>query len=169
LGPDTINAEWRIQDIRAAFEAENYEKVISLHEELPAFIDPLTPEGKAKLAGDLAEVDDLARKAKARLDFAKLPLDITGVVVSEPKSYVTINDVVLGEGDLVRQAPTSRSGLRALRKSDPLDPPVKVSEIHLNYIVFEFMGEHLSKNVGRRYMTQERASVGRRLTGRRTR
>jgi len=165
LGETALFAEWRFQDIRAAFQAGEYDKVATLYEELQAFVAALPKEEKDKLTEGLAQLDVLARKAKARVDFAKLSMEITGVVLSEPRSYATINDVVVGVGDLVRKPPEAGSALGSARTAEPLEPPVKIAEIHLNQIVFEFEGELLTRNVGRRYITQERLSAVRRAAG----
>jgi hypothetical protein len=156
LGDARVFANRRFIALRQAFEAGDHQQVVSLYDELVTFVDAL-PEGeRQKLAGSLTEMKAIAQRAQARLAFDRIPLAITGVVVSAPDSYATVNGLVLGVGDLVRKAPVETGPVSPLNLTEPLDPPVKVAEIHLTEVVFEFQGEQLSRKVGRRYLIQER-------------
>ncbi len=149
-------ADQKFTDVKEAFKAGDYERVAVLYDELTKFVDALPESERAKLAVGLDEVGKIARTAAARLAFSKIPFTITGVVISEPDSYVTINGLVLGVGDLVREQPAEGRPVSPLSMTEPLDPPVKVVEIHLTEVVFEFQNERLSRRAGRRYLIQQR-------------
>jgi len=157
LGGAAVLADRKFIAVKQAFEAGNYEQVAALYDDLQKFVEALPKEEKAKLAGRLAEIKAIAQRAAARLAFSKIPLTITGVVISRPRSYATINGMVLGVGDLVRKPPSEGGPVSPLKMTEPLEPPVKVAEIRLTEVVFEFQGERLSRRVGRRYLLQEKA------------
>ena len=158
LGRQAAFADRKFTDVKEAFDQGDYERVATLYAELAKFMDALPKEQQDELAARLSEVQRIAQRAAARLAFGKLSLTITGVVTSEAASYATVNGLVLGVGDLVRKE-TARGGrVSPLTMSEPLDPPVKVAEIRLSEVVFEFQGERLSREVGRRYLVEQRAA-----------
>jgi len=157
LDVGTILADSKFREIKAAFEAGDYDRVGVLYEELTNFVGSLPKGEKEKLAARMAEVKEIVRRAQARLAFVKIPISITGVVLGGQESYATINGLVLGVGDLVRNEPDKGGPVSPLNMPEPLEPQVKVAEIQLTEIVFEYEGERLSRKVGRRYLIQERA------------
>jgi hypothetical protein len=160
LGGSAVFADRKFTDITEAFDKGDYERVATLYGDLTKFVGALPKEEQAKLASRLSEVQKTAQRAAARLAFGKLPITITGVVISDAASYTTINGVVLGVGDLVRKETGKGGPVSPLNMGEPLDPPVKVAEVRLSEVVFEFQGERLSREVGRRYLVQERAASG---------
>ena len=157
LDVGSILADSKFREVKGAFEAGDYDRVGVLHDELTRFVDSLPKGEQEKLAARMAEVKEMARRATARLAFAKMPIIITGVVVAEQESYTTVNGLVLGVGDLVRKEPAEGGPVSPLNMPEPLEPRVTVAEIRLSEIVFEFEGERLSRKVGRRYLIRERA------------
>jgi hypothetical protein len=158
LGGQAAFADRKFTDIKEAFDKGDYERVATLYTELTKFLDALPKEERDKLAARLSETQKIAQRAAARLAFGKLPLTITGVVISDAASYATVNGLVLGVGDLVRKETAKGGRVSPLTMSEPLDPPVKVAEIRLSEVVFEFQGERLSREVGRRYLVEQRAA-----------
>lgn len=160
LGGAAVMADRKFIAVKQAFEARDYARVATLYEELSKFVEALPEAEQAKLAQRLTEIKAIAQRAAARLAFGKIPLAITGVVISQPRSYATINGMVLGVGDLVRKASAEGGPVSPLKMTEPLEPPVKVAEIRLTEVVFEFQGERLGRRVGRRYLLQEQARRG---------
>jgi hypothetical protein len=158
VGGQAAIADQKLAAVKEAFDAGDYERVAALYADVTKFVDALPKEERDKLAARLSETQKMAQRAAARLAFAKLPLTITGVVISDTGSYTTVNGLVLAVGDLVRRETAGKAGRVPLSMSEPLDPPVKVAEIHLSEVVFEFQGERLSREVGRRYLVEQRAT-----------
>lgn len=156
LGGPSVIADQKFTDVKDAFDKGDYERVVTLHTDLTKFVNSLPKEERDKLTGRMAEIEKIAQRAAARLAFSKLSITITGVVISDVGSYATINGLVLGVGDLVRKEAGKGGPLSPLSMTEPLEPPVKVAEVRLSEVVFEFQGELLSRQVGRRYLVQER-------------
>jgi hypothetical protein len=156
LGGPGVLIDRKLIDIKEAFDKGDYEQVTALYADLTKFVDALPKEQREKLADQLTETEKMAQRAAARLAFSKLSITITGVVISEGGAYATVNGVVLGVGDLVRKEAGKGGAVSPLAMAEPLEPPVKVAEIRLSEVVFEFQGERLSRQVGRRYLAEER-------------
>ena len=156
LGGPSVLADRKFQDVKDAFDAGDYDRVASLYSELVKFVNALPKEEREKLSGRLTETEQIAQRAAARLAFSKLPISITGVVISDTGSYATINGLVLSVGELVRKEASKGGPVSPLSMAEPLDPPVKVTKVELAQVVFEFQGELLSRQVGRRYLVEER-------------
>ena len=157
LDVGSILADSKFREVKGAFEAGDYDRVGVIYDELTNFVNSLPKGEQEKLAARMAEVEEIVRRATARLAFVKMPIIITGVVAAEQGSYTTVNGLVLGVGDLVRKEPAEGGPVSPLNMPEPLEPRVTVTEIRLTEIVFEFEGERLSRKVGRRYLIQERA------------
>jgi hypothetical protein len=160
LGGSAVLADRKFIDIKDAFDKGDYEHVAALYADLTKFVDALPKEEQAKLAGRLSEVQKIAQQAAARLAFSKLSITITGVVISDAGSYTTVNGLVLAVGDLVRKETAKGGRASPLAMSELLEPPVKVAEVRLSEVIFEFQGERLSREVGRRYLVEQRAARG---------
>jgi hypothetical protein len=160
LGGSAVLADRKFIDITDAFDKGDYERVAALYGDLSKFVGALPKEEQAKLTGRLSEVQKVAQRAAARLAFSKLSISITGVVISDAGSYTTVNGLVLGVGDLVRKETGKGGRVSPLAMSEPLEPPVKVAEVRLSEVIFDFQGERLSREVGRRYLVEQRAARG---------